>query len=149
MEYQIVPMSPEHIPQIAELEKLCFSSPWSQASIASELENPLSLWLAAVERGQVLGYVGAQSVLDEADMMNLAVRPAQRKKGIGRRLVLALIEQLKGRGVRALTLEVRAGNSAAIGVYESLGFIEVGRRPRYYTKPAEDALLLKKEWKIG
>ena len=142
------PMNSGHVSQIAALEKQCFSDPWSERSISSELENPLSLWLVAREEDRVVGYVGSQSVLGEADMMNLAVSPASRGQGVARTLVGLLIKALSERDVRALTLEVRASNTPAIRLYESLGFSPVGRRPRYYEKPREDALIYRKEWRL-
>ena len=132
-------------PAVAQLEKVCFSDPWSEKSIASEVHNPLSYWLVAEENGNVVGYVGSQSVLDAADMMNLAVAPEFRKKGIGRKLVNALAKHLQANGVIALLLEVRVSNEAAISLYTNLGFVQVGRRPRYYRNPPEDALILRKE----
>ena len=71
----IIPLNKDHVAQIAGLEKLCFGDPWSEGSIASELDNPLSLWLVAEQNGAVCGYVGSQTVLDETDMMNIAVHP--------------------------------------------------------------------------
>ena len=107
MEYEIVRMEAAHVPQIAALERSAFPDPWSESSVASELDNPLSLWLVAQAGGEVLGYVGSQSVMGEADMMNLAVLPAARRRGIARALVTALIRELAGGGVHSLTLEVR------------------------------------------
>ena len=135
-----------HVPQVAALEKICFCDPWSEGSVASELENPLSRWLVALEGEQVLGYVGSQTVLDESDMMSLAVDPAFRRRGIARALVCALIEQLRKMGSRCLTLEVRASNESAQALYACLGFVQVGRRKNYYHHPKEDALILRKEW---
>lgn len=145
----IVNMTAAHVPQVAALEKLCFPDPWSERSVASELDNPLSCWLVAVEGDRVAGYVGSQTVLDESDMMNLAVHPEDRRRGIARELVTALIAMLKKRGSRCLTLEVRASNDAAQALYESLGFQTVGRRKNYYLKPREDGLILRKEWQIS
>ena len=142
----ITKITDAHIRQIAALETLCFSDPWSENSIASELKNPLSLWLVAEEEGCVLGYIGSQTVMGEADMMNLAVHPDYRRRGIARKLVLELIEQLKTQGSHILILEVRASNDPAIALYTDLGFTQVGRRPNYYFKPKEDALILRKEW---
>lgn len=130
---------------IAELEKLCFSDPWSENSIASEVDNRLSYWLVAEVDGIVAGYVGSQTVLDAADMMNLAVSPDHRRKGIGQALVNALVEHLRQNKVIALLLEVRVSNTPAIALYESLGFEQVGRRPKYYHNPREDALIMRKE----
>ena len=145
---EIVPMAEAHVAAVAELEQVCFSAPWSEASVREELTNPLSLWLVSLVDGQVAGYVGSQTVLDEADMMNLAVAPRHRRQGIARQLVEALGDALRAQGVQSLTLEVRASNEAAIQLYRSLGFTQVGRRPNYYTKPREDALILRKEWKL-
>lgn len=139
-------MEQAHVLQVAELEKLCFSMPWSENAISGELTNPLSLWIVAIEAGKVVGYVGSQSVMGEADMMNLAVQPEYRRKGIGRGLVQTLVHRLSKKGVYSLTLEVRASNETAITLYRNLGFAQVGRRPNYYTNPREDALILRLEW---
>lgn len=144
----IQPMNALHVTQVAELEKQCFSAPWSENSIAYELNNPLSCWLVAMDGDILAGYVGSQSVMDEADMMNIAVDPAYRRQGIAERLVDHLAEQLKSRGVQCLTLEVRASNEPAKALYAKLGFVQVGRRPNYYRAPKEDALILRKEWSI-
>lgn len=144
----IVTMTSDHVPQVAALEKECFSDPWSQRSVASELENPLALWLVWEEDGRVLGYVGSQTVLDETDMMNVAVSTQARRRGIAQALVEDLCDRLRQRGSRFLTLEVRASNAPAICLYEKLGFRQVGRRPNYYSHPKEDGLILRKEWEI-
>ena len=141
-------MNPAHIAQIAQLEKVCFSDPWSEKSIASELDNPLAFWLVALEGQTVAGYIGSQTVMDETDMMNVAVHPEFRRKGIGQALINTLVEHLQKAGSRCLTLEVRASNAAAIALYAKLGFSEVGRRKNYYRNPREDALILRKEWVI-
>lgn len=143
---EIIPMTRQHVAQVAVLEKQCFSAPWSEASVAGELDNPLSVWLVCEDQGRVLGYVGSQTVLDETDMMNIAVLPEARRAGIGERLILSLIELLKDRGSRSLALEVRASNTPAISLYKKLGFLQVGRRTNYYRGPREDALILRKEW---
>lgn len=144
----ITDMDLTHVPDIAELEKICFSAPWSERSIAYELTNPLSLWLVAMEDEKLVGYVGSQAVMDEADMMNIAVCPDHRRHGVAESLVAALCDKLKGRGVNSLTLEVRASNEPAKALYGKLGFVQVGRRPNYYRDPREDALILRKEWSI-
>ena len=144
----IVKLEKNHVPQIAEIEKCCFSDPWNEESIASELENRLSLWLVALEGDRVAGYVGSQTVLGEADMMNIAVHPDFRRKGIGEALVKKLIAELSQRGCHSLTLEVRASNGPAKNLYEKLGFVLVGRRKNYYFHPREDADILRKEWEI-
>ena len=142
----ITTMDASHVAQVAALEKLCFSDPWSENSVASELNNPLSLWLVALDGERLAGYVGSQTVMDESDMMNLAVHPDCRKQGTATALIVGLVEELAKRGSRCLTLEVRASNENAISVYRKLGFQEVGRRKNYYRNPREDALILRKEW---
>ena len=139
-------MAPDHIAQVAALEKECFSMPWSEKAVTAELSNPLSLWVVAVDGDTVAGYVGSQSVMGEADMMNLAVLPAYRRCGVGKALVSELITKLAEKEVSSLTLEVRASNEPAIRLYADLGFVQVGRRPNYYSSPKEDALILRKEW---
>ena len=137
-----------HIAQVAELEKICFADPWSEKSIAFELENPLSYWLVALEGSTVVGYAGSQTVLGETDMMNVAVRPECRRQGVAEALIAALILGLKERESHCLTLEVRDSNAPARALYEKLGFLEVGRRKNYYRNPGEDALILRKEWTL-
>ena len=142
---KIVTMTNAHVEQVAALDAACFSVPWSLQSITAELSNPLALWLVAVLDGKVVGYIGSQTVLDEADMMNLAVVAEYRGRGVGRLLAEALITALRDNGVRCITLEVRDSNEAAVGLYSSLGFTEIARRPNYYIKPKEDARILRKE----
>ena len=142
----IVKMESSHVAQIAELEKLCFSEPWSENSIATELTNPLSAWLVAMDGQTLAGYVGSQSVMGESDMMNIAVSPQYRRQGVAQALVEALVAHLKERENISLTLEVRVSNAPAIALYEKLGFVQVGRRPNYYRSPKEDALILKKQF---
>lgn len=145
MEIRIVPLTACQVKTVAELEKVCFSDPWSENSVAGELDNPLSLWLVALDGDRLLGYVGCQRVPPEADVMNLAVVPEARRRGLGRRLMEALWGRLMELGDESLTLEVRASNIPAITLYEGLGFVQAGRRPNYYEKPREDALILRKE----
>ena len=142
----ITEMKADHVPQVAVLEKLCFADPWSEMSIASELQNLWSYWLVAVSGDTVVGYIGAQSSFDEADVMNVAVHPDFRRQGIAEKLISTLVEELKNRGIHALMLEVRASNAPAIALYEKLGFQQVGLRKNYYRNPKEDALILRKEW---
>ena len=148
-EFVIRPMEEGDISAVAALEKACFSDPWSENSVRSELSNPLSLWLVAEKGGALAGYIGSQSVLDAADMMNVAVALDARRGGIAEALIGSLIAQLDANGVRSLSLEVRVSNDAARALYEKLGFSEVGRRKNYYAKPKEDALILRKDWGEG
>ena len=140
----ITKMTIREVPQVAALEKLCFSDPWSENSVASELEHDYSLWLVALEGETVVGYIGSQTSYGETDMMNVAVHPGFRRKGIGEQLILALVEELKARECVSLTLEVRSSNTPAIAMYEKLGFTQIGLRKNYYRNPREDALILQK-----
>ena len=138
-------MKPEDVPAIAELEKQCFSAPWNENMITSSLESRLSCWLVAEIEGKIAGYVGSEAVLDSADMMNIAVAPEFRRQGIGVALVNGLCSRLQSKSVAFLMLEVRVSNKSAIAMYEKLGFLQVGLRPRYYCNPREDAFVMRKE----
>ena len=144
----ILEMNAAHVSQVAALEKICFADPWSEMSIASELQNLWSYWLVALEDDRVIGYVGSQSSIDEADIMNVAVHPDFRRQGIAEALINRLVADLKERDIHALLLEVRVSNTPAITLYEKLGFSQVGCRKNYYHNPKEDALILRKEWEI-
>ena len=144
---EIVNMTGAHVAQVAELERICFGTEaWSEKSVASELENELALWLVAAENDRVLGYVGSQTVMGETDMMNVAVHPEFRRRGVAEALVTELVARLKVLGSRCLALEVRASNESARKLYEKLGFAMAGLRKNYYRNPREDALILRKEW---
>lgn len=136
MELTITPMEPEHLAQIAALEIACFSDPWPESILVRELQNPLSLWLCAVDGDTVAGYIGSQTVLGESDMMNIAVHPDYRRRGVGRALVLALCKALRRQMLAsALTLEVRDSNAPAIALYDSLGFEQIGLRKTITNTP--------------
>lgn len=145
---KIIPMTDAHSGAVAALEAMCFTDPWSERSIVSELSNPLSLWLVAVQNETVIGYIGSQTVMGETDMMNVAVHPDYRRQGIAKALINELVHFLKARESHSLTLEVRASNTPAIALYESLAFCEAGRRRNYYRNPKEDALIMRKEWEL-
>ena len=146
---EIVKMNEAHVAAVAAIEKECFGvDAWSEKSVASELTNQLSLWLVAVDGDRVAGYVGSQTVCDETDMMNVAVTADYRRQGLGEKLVLALVEELKAMGSQCLTLEVRDSNTPARTLYEKLGFQQIGLRKNYYRNPKEDAYILRKEWNV-
>ena len=137
MSTTIRPMTAPDVPQVAALERACFSDPWPEQVIARELENELSLWLVAAE---------GETVLGEADRMTRAVDAEHRRQGIAAALVRALCAALRAEeGAEVLTLEVRESNEAAIRLYDALGFTEIGRRPNYYFHPKEDARILRKD----
>ena len=137
-------MTARHVAQVAALEKLCFADPWSENSVAAELTHDYSVWIVALEGETVVGYVGCQVSFEEADMMNVAVHPDHRRKGIAEEVIKELIAQLKMRQCEGLSLEVRASNTPAITLYEKMEFIQVGLRKNYYRNPKEDAYILRK-----
>ncbi|MBO7739195.1 MAG: ribosomal protein S18-alanine N-acetyltransferase [Oscillospiraceae bacterium] len=139
---ELVKLTEAHIPQMVELEKICFSLPWTADMIRSELNNPSCLYLAAVDGDTLVGYIGVQTVLDEGYINNVAVRPEYRRKGIAAALISLLIDEARAIGLAFMTLEVRESNAPAIALYEKLGFTTVGRRKNYYEKPREDAILM-------
>ena len=138
----LAPMTREDLPRLADLEKICFSTPWSQESLAAELQKENALFLAAHAEGQAVAYAGMNWVLDEGYVDNVAVHPSFRRQGLGRALMSALIQQARALDLAFLSLEVRPSNAGAIALYTSLGFREAGRRRNFYTQPAEDALIL-------
>ena len=143
MKFRIVPMTADHLPQVAALEKICFpADPWSEALFRDALECPGAALLAAEkEDGAVLGYAVLSAVLDEGNLDNIAVAPSCRRQGVADALLSALTDF--GRtNLSVLFLEVRASNLPAIALYEKHGFIPMGRRKNYYESPREDALLM-------
>ena len=125
-------MNIEDVPAIAELEKVCFSDPWSENSIASELNNRLSYWLVSEDNGRIAGYIGSQTVLDWTDIMNVAVAPESRRQGVGEALLNALIEHLSQVGTKVISLEVRVSNAPAIALYEKMGFVAYGKNEKEF-----------------
>ena len=145
----LLPLTEELLPQVLELEKVCFSLPWSRDAFLPELTDPACCWLAALTDGEVAGYAGMRTVLDEGYISNIAVSPAHRKQGLGMALVDALQREGRRRRLSFLTLEVRVGNAEARRLYERAGFREAGLRPGYYEKPREDALLMTYDYPEG
>lgn len=145
MEYTVCDVTAAHIPQIEELERRCFSMPWTAEQLESQLKDAQHEFIAAVSPdGKILGYVGMMVVLDEGYISNVAVSPEHRRQGIADALIdhlCAICETLK---LSFVTLEVRAGNVPAIALYEKHGFHRVGLRKGYYERPKEDALLMTK-----
>jgi ribosomal-protein-alanine N-acetyltransferase len=132
----------------AELEKMCFSEPWSENALAEELSNENSHFLVAVS-DEVMGYIGVQEICSEAYITNVAVFGKYRKFGIGRALLKAACDGAKGRGCEFITLEVRVSNTAAIALYESEGFEKVGIRKNFYASPVEDGAIYTKYFSGG
>ena len=142
MEFRIVDVSAEYIPQIEEIERECFSRPWTAEQLSGQMRNAQHEFIAAVDDGRVLGYVGLMYVLDEGYISNVAVHPEARRQGIGDALIDALAVKAKELELAFLTLEVRESNAPAIALYAKHGFHPVGKRKNYYDAPKEDAVLM-------
>ena len=143
---KIVPMAAEHLDRLEQLERMCFSRPWSKKMLAEELDNQCAAFLVAVEpeTEKAVGYAGLLVVADEGYITNVAVDPSCRRQGVAAQLLQVFDNFAKGNHLTFLTLEVRSSNAAAIALYEGFGFREVGRRRNYYDLPKEDALILTK-----
>ncbi len=148
MDVYICDATDAHVSQIEAIEKACFSVPWTEEQILSQLKDETHEFLAALDGAdKLLGYVGMMTILDEGYIANVAVDPAYRRQGIGGRLIDRLTEIAAARRLSFVTLEVRAGNRPAIALYEKHGFVPVGLRRNYYTLPREDALLMTKTFR--
>lgn len=149
MTYKLTPMTMEHVPQVAALERACFSRPWSEAMLENELWNESAVVIVAEgEDGAVLGYAGLQTVLDEGYINNVAVAEAYRRQGVADELIAAFVRFGQAK-LAFLTLEVRASNAPAIALYAKHGFAEAGRRKNYYDDPKEDAILMTRNFAHG
>lgn len=146
MYYEIVPMDRSHVPQVAALEKECFSSPWSEAMLEDALFDPQASFIVAEdEEGNILGYAGLHVILDEGYIDNVAVERDARRHGVASAL-LDVFCRFGAAKLAFLTLEVRASNAPAITLYEKYGFQRAGLRPKYYDKPREDAVIMTREF---
>lgn len=141
---QIDDMRKEDLEQVSTMEAACFSMPWSKKSFEENLNRSDAVYVVARDGDKVLGYCGAYVILNEADINQVAVDPLHRKKGVGGKMLAALLDKLGKAGADAVTLEVRKSNEAAIALYESMGFVTEGIRKNFYEKPVEDALIM---WK--
>ena len=142
----IVPMTADHLDALEQLERTCFSRPWSRKMLAEELDNECAAFLVAEDAvtGEVIGYAGLLVAADEGYITNVAVDPSRRRQGVAAQLLQVFDDFAKGNRLAFLTLEVRPSNAAAIALYRGFGFREVGRRRNYYDLPKEDALILTK-----
>lgn len=136
--------SPSDLDGVLEVDRLSFPSPWTREMYEEELQQPATSFIIVARAGTtpVAGYCSYRVVADEVQINNVAVRPDHRGQGIGRALVEAVLDHGRASGARTALLEVRRSNESAKRLYLSLGFAEVGERPRYYTHPEEDALVL-------
>ena len=140
--WQVEGLKEAHIPQIAAIERACFTDPWSESALRDELLSPLARYFVCTEGGEVLGYIGTRVVLDECQVANVAVSPSCRRQGVASFLMEAMLDFCRREGMNLVTLEVRVSNSAAQALYEKFGFQKTGIRPGYYQSPPEDALLM-------
>ena len=144
---RIVPMHADHLDEIAQLERLCFSTPWSRNMLAEELDNACAAFPTALdESGKVVGYAGLQVILDEGYIANIAVLPECRRRGVAGKLLQVFLDFAAANQLAFLTLEVRESNYSAIALYGSRGFRSVGRRKKYYEHPKEDAIIMTREF---
>ena len=142
-DYHISQAREELLPQLQQIEQRSFSVPWTEAMLRLQLDPNSHVFLTAeTGAGLVAGYVGMMYVLDEGYISNVAVAPEYRRQGIADALLDALEARARALRLRFLTLEVRQSNGPAIALYQKHGFSVVGRRPNYYEKPREDALLM-------
>jgi ribosomal-protein-alanine N-acetyltransferase len=138
----IRPMTRADLPAVVAIERDVQRPGWSEAVFRDELGRADRTYLVAEVDGAVVGYAGVLQVLDEGHVSNVAVARDRQGRGVGRLLLLALHQEARARGIRALTLEVRAGNEPAKALYRRFGYAPVGVRPRYYADDGEDALIL-------
>lgn len=143
---RIVRMQAKHIETLAEIEKLCFSKPWSYEALAEELSNPLAVFYVAEIDGKPAAYAGMHHIIDEGYITNIAVRPDYRGKGLGTSLVRVLDSYAHDNDLAMLTLEVRRSNKVAIAIYDKTGFDEEGIRSDFYEDPREDAVIMTKRY---
>ncbi|HMK55328.1 MAG TPA: ribosomal protein S18-alanine N-acetyltransferase [Dissulfurispiraceae bacterium] len=135
-------MRPEDVPDVAEIERSSFSTPWSEHSIYSEVYGKYSIARVAVLDDRIVGYVMARLILEEGHLMDLAVHPAFRARGIAKMLMEDVIKGLHFNRCRVFFLEVRASNDTALKLYADIGFNVVGTRKNYYKDPVEDAFVM-------
>ena len=126
-------LGPGDLDELCRLEALCFTDPWSRDSLAEELTNPLAVYTGLGREKALLGYLGTRRVLDEWEIVNVAVDPAFRREHLGSRLL---------EGAKQIFLEVREGNAPARGLYEKYGFRSIARRKHYYDHPVENAIVM-------
>lgn len=140
----ISPFELSDIDELSELEKRCFSIPWSAESLKMLSSAPCFGLIYRVD-GKAVAYVGVMCVGEEAQLLNLATLPEYRGRGYAKALLLALFERVSKRGCSCCVLEVRESNASALGLYSNVGFFEVGRRKDYYQSPHEAAIIMEKK----
>ena len=136
------PLTAAHIADVAELEKLCFSAPWSAQSLELLTKEGIGTGVVYVENGKVVAYGGMLCVVDQGQITNIAVHPDYRRHGIGRAIVGALLKYAMDEKFEEVTLEVRKSNEAAQALYRGMGFRAIATRPGFYSKPVEDGVIM-------
>lgn len=142
---QINGMTIANVKDIEDVERQCFSQPWSLDSLVQELSNPHAVYRTACLDGKTAGYAGMHHIIDEGYITNIAVLPSYRRRGIAKALLDDMLEYAGKNGLSMLTLEVRENNAAARYLYESYGFKNVGRRKNFYQSPTEDGIIMTRE----
>ena len=127
---------------VAELERLCFSQPWSKSSLELLTKEGIGVGMVCSKDGQVCAYGGMIVAVDEGQITNIATHPDYRRQGYGKAVVEALMKYARMNGLNSISLEVRESNRAAIDLYAKLGFKVEGKRKDFYTKPTESALIM-------
>lgn len=143
-EVNIDTMTESDVPSVAEIEKECFSSPWSENAVREELKNENAVFFTAKLFGETVGYMGMHTVLDECYVANVAVKNEHRRKGIGRSLLKYAEEKARERNCSFISLEVRVSNESAIALYSAEGYKNMGERKNFYSAPTENALIMTK-----
>lgn len=141
----IVPLEPRHIKDIARLEELCFSEPWSEEGILEAYRLGTRFFVAEADK-KLIGYIGVKAVVDEGYITNIAVFPEFRRKGAARALLNKVFTFAEEKRLSFVSLEVRPSNTAAVSLYQKTGFKEEGRRKDFYRLPREDALIMTKRF---
>ncbi len=141
---RILPLEKSHLSAIADIERHCFSAPWSERSL-SLLTTGENGGFVALDGEIAVGYVGYLGIIDEYEITNVATHPDYRRLGIGSALIGALVEKAERNGILRITLDVRESNAPAIALYEKFGFAPCGKRKSFYSNPRENALVM--EWK--
>ena len=143
MSFEVTRLFEKDAAAIAEMEKICFSHPWSEATVTAEIKSSFSDFFGVFCEGELAGYIGGRTVAGETEIFNVAVSPCHRRKGIGRKLIEKFIEEAKNKDTQQIFLEVRASNLPAINLYEGAGFVFCGLRKNYYDDPKENAILMR------
>ena len=133
-----------HASMLYEVERECFSKPWTEAMFLGDLESENTIYLGAFKDGVMVGYAGAWLVAGDADITNVAVIPEVRRQGVAKTLLFELFLKLLENAGETVRLEVRRSNENARSLYEKMGFSEIAVRKNYYADPCEDALIYEK-----